>query len=182
MSLSEHYNNGMLSALKKIAAPMDMAQAREYVKGKKGERAQDKFYAAAGGVGSGIAEGIADVTPISGKLMTIPGAALGYSASKIKNMFDGNNAHLFKRDGEYTGRTYGALGGLGLGTAVGSGIGSLLDDSGLGMGLGGVLGGVLGSAVGQDVGDFATERRNSDVINMAKKEDMQRNLDLQKKY
>ena len=182
MLLATQYLNGQKDALKKIAAAMDIDHAREYVKAKKGERGQDALYAAAGGVGTGALEGIADVSPISGKLMTIPGAAMGYSASKIKHMFDPDSANLYKRDGEYTGRTYGAVAGTGLGAAAGAGLGTLLDSSGWGMGLGGIIGGALGNAAGQDVGDYATERRNSKVIRQAKHEALQESLDLKKKY
>lgn len=180
MSLSTHYELGMVAALEKVAG-MSIDQAREYVANKNQEKKQDAFYTAAGGVGSGIAEGLADATPISGKMMVLPGAALGFGVSKLKNIYDGA-PNMYTRDGKLTGRSYGAAAGGGLGAAAGAGLGHLLDDSGLGMGLGGILGGILGSGVGQEVGDYTTERRSSDVIRQAKSEAMQHKLDLKKKY
>lgn len=181
MSVETSYSDGIIDALEKVAAGMTMDQAREYVKAKHHEQGQDALLTGIGGVGLGAAEGIADVTPISGKLMVLPGAALGYGASKIKSLFD-SPKHMYKRDGELTGRSIGGLAGGGIGAGFGAGLGSMVDNSGWGLGIGSLLGGVLGSAAGQDVGDYVTERSNSDVIRKAKLEDIRHKAELAKKY
>ena len=181
MSVSISYSNGVIDALEKVAEGMTMEQARSYVANKSKEHKQDSLFTGIGGIGLGAAEGIADVTPISGKMMVLPGAVAGYATSKLKNVFD-SPSEMYKRDGSYTGRTYGGVAGGLAGAGLGAGIGSLIDDSGWGLGIGSVLGSLLGSAAGQDIGDYATERRNADVIRKAKIEAARRKKFLQQKY
>lgn len=175
--LELHYSNGSIDALEKIAAGMTMDQARTYVKSKQDERGQDAMYAAIGGLGGGIVEGLGDFIPgVSGRVAMIPGAILGYGASKLKNMYD-RPSDMYSRDKKLTGRTYGSvLGGAG-GATLGAGAGGLVgafSDSvspGLGMGIGGLLGGLLGASAGHDIGDMSTELDHGDKIRAARKED-----------
>lgn len=170
MRLINHYSDGIIDALEKVAAGMTMEQAREYIKAKNAEAGQDALLTGIGGVGLGAAEGIADATPISGKMMVIPGAAAGFASSKLKSVLD-SPKHMYIRDGELTGRSIGGLAGGGIGAGVGAGLGHLVDQSGWGLGLGGLIGGLMGQGAGQVAGDFATERNNADVIRKAEIED-----------
>lgn len=175
-TLKIQYSNGSIDALEKIAAGMTMDQARSYVKGKADERGQDSLYASLGALGAGITEGLGDYIPgMSGRVAMLPGAILGYGASKLKNMYD-RPKDMYSRDKQLTGRTYGSvLGGAG-GATLGAGAGGLIGlatDSispGLGMGIGGLLGGVLGASAGHDLGDVATELDHGDKIRAARKE------------
>ena len=197
MSIEISYSNGVIDALEKVAEGMSMEQARDYVATKNKEKGQDALFRAGGGVGAGLAGYLANssidknfVGPLQeagsldghyGALAVIPGATAGYAASKVKNIFD-SPSEMYKRNGSYTGRTYGGIAGGGIGAGIGAGLGNLIDDSGWGLGIGSLLGGVLGSGIGQDVGDYATERRNSDVVRKAKIEAAKHKKELQQRY
>lgn len=172
-SIAASFNLGKIDALEKVAAGMTMDQARRYVYHKDKENRQDALYAGVGGIGLGAAEGLGDALPISGKVAILPGAAAGYGVSKLKNIFK-QPKELYVRNGELTGRAYGAglgaVGGAGLGAGLGALGGSFLDSAGIGAGLGGLFGALVGSGVGQDLGDQATEIDNARIIQKARNE------------
>jgi hypothetical protein len=164
MTILASYLDGIEAALEKVASSLSDEQARKYLENKNRESRQDMFMGSAAGIGSGIGswalEGLTDVDlPISGKAAILPAAALGYSASKLKNVFD-SPKEMYIRDGELTGRSIGGLAGLGLGAGLGAGIGSMLDSTGIGLG----LGGLFGQALGQEIGDYATEMNDQDKV------------------
>jgi len=181
MAINDNYSNGIIDALEKIAYGMSMEQAREYVKAKNDESGQSALFTGIGGVGAGVAEGLGDFTPISGRALVIPGAIAGAAASKLKNVFT-SPKEMYMRNGLPTGRAIGGLAGGGIGAGVGAGIGGLIDNSGWGLGLGGLLGGLIGQGAGQSIGDYVTERANSGVVRKAKREDIEHKLRLDKKY
>ena len=172
MNIKDIYLAGAAAALEKVAN-LSPEQADRYVRAKHEEGDEDWSWAAAGGVGAGLAEGLGDFIPgISGYAAVLPGAALGYSASKLKNAFKSPD-HLYKRNGEDTGRKHGgllggALGGL-AGAGLGAGAGYLAGDTNIGTLAGAGLGGILGQGLGQTLGDYATERTNSANYRNAKK-------------
>lgn len=173
MPIVNSYSNGIIDALEKVAAGMTMEQARKYIQAKNRESAQDSVITGIGGLGTGIVQGLGKFMPIPGRVAIFPGAAVGFSASKLKSVLD-SPSHMYIRDGNLTGRTLGGIAGGGAGVGLGAGLGHLIDQSGWGMGIGGLLGGLVGQGAGQVVGDFATERFNSDVIRKAKIEDSKR--------
>jgi len=171
MSVNAAYSNGVIDALEKIAAGMSMEQARDYVKNKNREGSQDALMTGAGGIAGGLGEWAVDATPMSGRMAVLPGAAMGYGLSKLKNVAD-SPKDMYVRDGDLTGRSIGGIAGALGGAGLGAGIGNMLDSSGWGLGLGGLAGSLLGQGVGQSAGDYATEVSNRDVIREAKLEDM----------